>query len=205
MSKSEKLFFCQLLYTIRQLENFGFTDKSHFCFFQLYLLHIFKHSSDERWKVELIPSLLGQEFCESISLAFHDVAHVALTKGVELELHVSIRLRCWKTRVRVSIIVHLFKNALLPRQRFWVKATIAHQPFQFLLINFLQMHLKKSIAVRTAGQNKQYVTSDLHENKLCALLVRRPWKICSDVAELGEIRASSAQGWRRSHTVPGHR
>ena len=35
--------------------------------------------------------------------------------------------------------------------------------------------------------------------------VRRPWKICSDVAELGEIRASSAQGWRRSHTVPGHR
>ena len=31
--------------------------------------------------------------------------------------------------------------------------------------------------------------------------VRRPWKICSDVAELGEVRASSAQGWRRSRTV----
>ena len=31
--------------------------------------------------------------------------------------------------------------------------------------------------------------------------VRRSWKICSDVAELGEVRASSAQGWRRSRTV----
>ena len=35
--KSEKLFFPQLLYTIRQLKNFGFIDKSHFCFFQLTL------------------------------------------------------------------------------------------------------------------------------------------------------------------------
>ena len=46
------------------------------------------------------------------------------------------------------------------------------------------------------------VQEDRHHPWHC---VRRPWKICSDVAELGEIRASSAQGWRRSHTVPGHR
>ena len=39
MSESEKLFFPQLLYTIRQLKNFGFIDKSHFCFFQLYLMY----------------------------------------------------------------------------------------------------------------------------------------------------------------------
>ena len=41
MSESEKLFFPQLLYTIRQLKNFGFIDKSHFCFFQPYLLYTF--------------------------------------------------------------------------------------------------------------------------------------------------------------------
>ena len=38
MSESEKLFFPQLLYTIRQLKNFGFIDKSHFCAFQLTLV-----------------------------------------------------------------------------------------------------------------------------------------------------------------------
>ena len=44
MSESEKLFFPQLLYTIRQLKNFGFIDKSHFCFFQLTLLNNAKKS-----------------------------------------------------------------------------------------------------------------------------------------------------------------
>ena len=38
MSESEKLFFPQLLYTIRQLKNFWFIDKFHFCFFQLHLM-----------------------------------------------------------------------------------------------------------------------------------------------------------------------
>ena len=39
MSESEKLFFPQLLYTIRQVKNFGFINKSHFCFFELYLMY----------------------------------------------------------------------------------------------------------------------------------------------------------------------
>ena len=33
MSESKKLFFSQLLYTLRQLKNFGFIDKYHFWFF----------------------------------------------------------------------------------------------------------------------------------------------------------------------------
>ena len=38
MSESEKLFFPQLLLTIRQLKHFGFIDKSHFRFFPPYLI-----------------------------------------------------------------------------------------------------------------------------------------------------------------------
>ena len=58
--------------------------------------------------------------------------------------------------------------------------------------------------VSVSNINDGILLEDLKQisNRVC---VRRPWKICSDVAELGEIRASSAQGWRRSHTVPGHR